>query len=178
MEVAASGVQHRVSLTHSHAPPRFGDEAARCALRRCHATLRPDGCRHLVPAAAPLTALCCAFGSPLPSEGGPPAGGALSLMGSISQGVSMCVALMVRPELKTPSKCARERRRVARRARADVEQASAHLAQVMFSCSARGEQFHSAAHFLVAGPDCREVMDARLLAASENVSLQQARVFA
>jgi hypothetical protein len=90
----------------------------------------------------------------------------------------MSVALVVRPELKTPSRCARERRRVVRRARADVEQTSAHLARVMFSCSAHGEQFRSAARFHVAGPDCGESVDARLPAGSANVVRQQARVFA
>ena len=89
----------------------------------------------------------------------------------------MSVALVVRPELKTAARCARGRRRVVRRARADVEQTSAHLARVMVLCSAHGQQFHSAAHFLVAGriADCGEAGDARLLAAPWP---QQARVFA
>lgn len=92
----------------------------------------------------------------------------------------MCQALVVRPELETAAMRVRERRCVVCAGPADVEQTSAHLARVMFFCTAHGEQFHSSASFHVARralatADCWRAVDAWLLAATEDAEFEQAR---
>lgn len=92
----------------------------------------------------------------------------------------MCQALVVRPELETPAIRVRERRCVVCGGLADAEQTSAHLARVMFFCTAHGEQFHSSAYFHVARRalatvDCWRAVDAWLLAATEDAEVEQAR---
>ncbi len=93
----------------------------------------------------------------------------------------MCQALVVRPELETPAMRVRERRCVVCGGLADAEQTSAHLARVMFFCTAHGEQFHSSAYFhvarrAIATVDCWRAVDAWLLAATEDAELKQARL--
>lgn len=92
----------------------------------------------------------------------------------------MCQALVVRPELQTQPMRVHERRCVVCGALADVEQTSAHLARVMFFCTAHGEQFHASAYFHVARRalatvDCWAAVDAWLVAATEAVELGQSR---
>ncbi len=92
----------------------------------------------------------------------------------------MCQALVVRPGLQTQLMRVRERRCVVCGALADVEQTSAHLARVLFFCTAHGEQFHASAYFHVARKalstvDCWAAVDAWLLAATEDVQLEQSR---
>ncbi len=74
----------------------------------------------------------------------------------------------------------RERRCVVCGGMADGEQTSAHLARVMFFCTAHGRQFHSSAYFAIARRarstvDCWKAVDAWLLAAAEDIEFKQAR---
>ena len=92
----------------------------------------------------------------------------------------MCQAVVVRPELQTPPMRVRERRCVVCGVLADVEQTSAHLARVMFFCTAHGQQFHTSAYFVVARRalatvDCWKAVDAWLTGATEDVELESAR---
>lgn len=74
----------------------------------------------------------------------------------------------------------RERRCIVCGSLADGEQTSAHLARVMFFCTAHGLQFHSSAYFEIARRarstvDCGKAVDAWLLAASEDIEFKQTK---
>ena len=92
----------------------------------------------------------------------------------------MCEALVVVHELKALPTRVRERRCVVCGGLADGEQTSAHLARVMFFCSAHGRQFHGSTYFLAARRarstvDCWKAVDTWLLAATEDVELERSR---
>lgn len=89
----------------------------------------------------------------------------------------MCQALDVSPAMQSAAMRVAARRCLVCGEGADASQTSAHLARVMFFCTAHGRQFHASAYFQVArsAPStvkCWEAVDAWLLAATAAMELE------